>query len=329
MALGLGMIGCGRMAHELAGVIREAVPEAPVVAGFDPFAPSRQAFCDAFEAEPAETLDELLTRADIDAVLIASPNFLHAEHTLAAAKVGKHVFGEKPMALSVADCDAMISACRDRGVKLMVGHSMRLMPPMRKLQELVASGELGRPLHGLAQYWFTGFMPRDGGVWHTERARSGGLFFQMAIHQIDLFHAIFGLSRRVQYTGGRYGTQITDFDDVGTILVDYQSGATGAISASGIAPIHSTEMAFIFSGGYAKLDSLNGPMEYGRDTDHRTVIAADQFQGPGGVELELASFVRWVLYDEPPVLTGAEGRAAVAVAEAADRARESGAPAFP
>ena len=325
MALGLGMIGCGRMAHELAGVIRDSVPEARLVAGYDTFAPSREAFRTAFGAAPAESLEALLGREDVGAVLVASPNSLHAEHTLAAAAAGKHVFCEKPMALSVQDCEAMLAACREHGVKLMVGHSMRLAPPLRKLRELVASGELGRPLYGIAQYWFSGFRPRESGVWHRERARSGGLFFQMAIHQIDVFHMVFGASRRVQYAGGRYGAQSKDFDDIGTILVGYESGATGAIAASGIAPVASHEMAFLCSEGYAKLEGPWGRMEYGRDADHRTVIEADQFGGPGGVEMELMSFVNWVRHDAPPVLTAAEGRAAVAVAEAADRARVEGA----
>ncbi len=323
MPLGLGMIGCGRMAHELAGVIRESVPEAKLVAGFDTFAPSREAFCAAFAAEPCDSLEALLDRDGVGAVLVASPNSLHAEHTLAVAAAGKHVFCEKPMALSVKDCDAMIAACREQGVKLMVGHSMRLAPPLRKLRELVVSGELGRPLYGIAQYWFSGFRERESGVWHIERARSGGLFYQMAIHQIDVFHMVFGPSQRVQYAGGRYGAQIKDFDDIGTILVEYESGATGAIATSGIAPVASHEMAFLFSEGYAKLEGPWGRMEYGRDADHRVVIEADEFAGPGGVELELASFANWVLRDAPPVLTAAEGRAAVAVAEAADQAREA------
>jgi phthalate 4,5-cis-dihydrodiol dehydrogenase len=317
MTLGLGVIGCGRMAHDLARVIRDFVPEAKLLAGFDPFAGSREAFCLEFACEPHDSLEALLARADLGAVLIASPNNFHAAHTLAAAAAGKHVFCEKPMALSVADCDAMIAACERDGVKLMVGHSMRLAPPLRKLREVVESGELGRPLHGMAQYWFTGFQARESGVWHVERARSGGLFFQMAIHQIDVFHMVFGPSRRVQYAGGRYGAQIKDFDDIGTMLIEYESGATGVISATSLATAPSHEMRFLFTEGYAKLEGPWGAMEYGRDADHRTLIAADAFPGPGAVELELTSFVSWVLRDEAPVLTGAEGRAAVAVAEAA------------
>jgi phthalate 4,5-cis-dihydrodiol dehydrogenase len=324
MALALGMIGCGRMAHELAAVIRDAVPEAQLVAGFDPFTASREAFCATFGAEPCDLLEALLNRDDIGAILVASPNYLHAEHTIAAAATGKHVFCEKPMALAVKDCEAMIAACQAHGVKLMVGHSMRLAPPLLKLGALIASGELGRPLHGIARYWFSGFQERESGVWHVMCAQSGGLFYQMAIHQIDVFNMAFGPALRVHYAGGQYGAQVRDFNDLGTVLVEYESGATGAISACGFTSLASREMTILFRQGYAKLEGPWGRMEYGRDPDHCTVIEADQFDGPGGVERELVSFADWVQHGTPPVLTAAEGRAAVAVAEAADRARAAG-----
>ena len=128
--LGVGVIGCGLMARELAAALHEAAPEAKLVAGYDPFAPSRAEFCARVGAKEAEALEQLLAREDVGAVLIASPNYLHKEHTLAAAAAGKHVFCEKPMALTVADCDEMLAAAERAGVKLMVGHSTRVMPPM-------------------------------------------------------------------------------------------------------------------------------------------------------------------------------------------------------
>jgi predicted dehydrogenase len=83
-------------------------------------------------------------------------------------------------------------------------------------------------------------------------------------------------------------------------------------------------MRFIFSRGFARLESPWGHLEYGPDADHMTRLSVEDAPGPGAVEMELRSFVRWVLDDEPPVLTAAEGRAAVAVAEAADRAKATG-----
>jgi len=239
MTLGCGLIGAGVMGRELAEALGAGVAEARVVAAYDPHAPALASLRDTFGPEAAGSLQELLARPDIQAVIVATPNHLHCEQTIAAAEAGKHVFCEKPMALSTKDCDRMIAACERAGVKLMVGQSARLQPLARRLLEVARRGELGKPLFGLATYLFTGFRERDSGVWHVAQSSSGGLLFHMAIHQIDLFHALFGPTRRLQYAGGRYGRQVRDFDDVATILLDFASGATGVISASSISCISS------------------------------------------------------------------------------------------
>ncbi|UCC67452.1 MAG: Gfo/Idh/MocA family oxidoreductase [Armatimonadota bacterium] len=324
MTLRLGLLGAGIMGRELADAITQHVEEAQIVSAYDPYPLARDALCKDFDAEPAPSEEDLLRRADIEAVLIATPNHLHCEQTLAAASAGKHVFCEKPMALSAADCDRMIAACERAGVKLMVGQSTRLYPLCRRLLELTEAGDLGDPLFGLGTCFFPGFEDRDSGLWHVERARSGGLFFHMAIHQIDLFHALFGPAARLQYSGGHYGAAARDFDDVATILLEFQSGATGAISVSSVSPVDSTDVRLIFSRGFACLDSPWSYLEHGPEADHMTRLTAEEAPGPGAVEMELRSFARWVLHDDPPVLTAAEGRAAVAVAEAADNAKSNG-----
>src|SRR5215218_4850759 len=86
---------------------------------------------------------ELLEREDVDLVNICTPEFLHAEQTIAAAAAGKHVHCEKPMAASVAEADAMIDACRRAGVRLMIGHSRRFTPRYRQIKAVIDAGELG------------------------------------------------------------------------------------------------------------------------------------------------------------------------------------------
>ena len=325
--LGYGLIGCGRISRTLAEAIGAPATGGRVLAAYDPHEPARRQFCAEFGCAEAASLEALLARQDVSAVLVASPNDLHCEQTLAAAAAGKHVFCEKPMALSVADCDRMIEACRTAGVKLMVGQVMRLYPLVRRLREVVAAGTLGDPVHGLATYFFNGFRPRESGVWHVERARSGGLFFQMAIHQIDLMLALLGPARRVHYAGARRGSQVRDFDDVASALIEFRSGDTATISVSSIAPVEHSELIVICTRGVARATSPWASLEYGPDEDHLTRVQASDLPGPSGFELELSSFARWVAHDEPPVLTAAEGRAAVAVAEALRHAEETGLPA--
>ena len=87
----------------------------------------------------------LLDRDDIDLVDICTPEFLHAEQTLAAAAAGKHVHCEKPMAASVEECDAMIAACASVGVRLMIGHSRRFTPRYRQIRRAIDAGDIGTP----------------------------------------------------------------------------------------------------------------------------------------------------------------------------------------
>jgi predicted dehydrogenase len=322
--LKFGLIGCGGMGRELATAIAEEVDEAAVAAAVDPYRPNVEAFCAESGAAQADSLEELLARADVQAVLIASPNNLHREQTIAAAQAGKHVFCEKPMALSVADCDAMMAACEAAGVKLMVGHSMRFYPLTRALFDLVRDQRLGAPVYGFGSYFFPGFKDRASGLWHLDRAGSGGLLFHMAVHQIDLLQAIFGPAARVQYLGGRSGEQVHDFDDTCSLLLQFRGGATATLTSSSVSPVHWGEFVVLFRGGLARLDSPWSYLEYGPSEDEMTRVKPDDLPGPGAVTRELTSFTRWVLYDETPPLTGREGRAAVAVAEAAQRSEESG-----
>ncbi len=322
--LNFGLIGCGAMGRALGAAVAEHVTEAAVVAAFDPYRPNVESFCAESGAKAADSLEELLARADVHAVMVASPSNLHREQTIAAAEAGKHVFCEKPMALSLADCDGMIAACQAAGVKLMVGHSMRLYPLTRRLVELARGGELGTPLYAFGAYFFSRFKDRPSGIWHLERSGSGGLLFHMGIHHIDLLQAAFGPAERVQYLGGKYGEQVHDFHDVCSLLIRFRAGATATLVSSGISPVNWREMTFLFSNGFARLDSPWSYLEYGPEEAHLVRVEPDDLPGPEAVTLELTSFTRWALYDEAPVFTAGEGRAAVAVAEAAQQSEESG-----
>jgi predicted dehydrogenase len=326
MPLGVGLIGCGAMGRELGEALKGHIAEAELVAAFDPYRANMERLCADLGARPARSVEELLDSADLDAVIVASPNHLHRDQTLSAAAAGKHVFCEKPMALSLAHCDEMIAACDRAGLKLMVGHNMRLYPLTKRLLEIIASGELGAPRFAFGSYFFSGFRERDSGVWHLDRANSGGLFFHMGIHHIDLLNAIMGQARRVQYAGGRYGQQVHDFDDVASITIEYESGATGLLTTSSVSPVNWREFAFLFEHGFARLDSPWTYLAYGQAEDGMTRVQPADLPPENAVATELQSFARWVLYDEPPVFTAKEGRAAVAVAEAAQQARDTGGP---
>ena len=108
-------------------------------------------------ARVAASLSRLVGDDRVEAVIVPAPQFAHAKATVAAAKAGKHVFCEKPMAVSLGQCDAMIEACQAAGVKLMIGQVCRYHPTHGKVKELAASGDFGKPIsmtvHRLGGSW--------------------------------------------------------------------------------------------------------------------------------------------------------------------------------
>lgn len=145
----------------------------------------------------------LLAR-DLDAIIIATPDFLHEEHALAALAHGHAVFLEKPMALSIEACDRILRAAQRNRARLYVGHNMRHMPFVRKMRELIAAGTIGE----VKACWCRHFVGHGGDFyfrdWHAERRFVNSLLLQKAAHDIDVIHWLCGgYSRLVNALGGQ------------------------------------------------------------------------------------------------------------------------------
>ena len=142
--LTVGLIGAGGMGRHLAQVTHK-LPNCEVGLIYDPDQQHARETAQEFDAEITASLEELLGHDSLDAVIIASPNYLHAQQTVAAAQAGKHIFCEKPMALNVADARQMIEAASLNGVKLMIGQVLRYIVPFVWIIEFIAAGNLGKP----------------------------------------------------------------------------------------------------------------------------------------------------------------------------------------
>lgn len=135
---------------------------------------------------------EIVANPDIDAVFVCTPDHLHFEHATAALNAGKHVFLEKPMAITIEDCDRILeTACRSKG-KLYVGHNMRFFPVMRKMRELIEQGRIGQ----VEAIWCRHFINYGGDAyfkdWHSERKNTNSLLLQKGAHDIDIIHWLAG-----------------------------------------------------------------------------------------------------------------------------------------
>lgn len=168
-----------------------------IVAGADPKPDLLNTFKETYEDKVFTTPDyrRLLERPDIDAVFVTSPDYLHEEHAIAALKAGKHVYLEKPMAITVEGCDRILKAEKETGKHLMVGFNMRYMNLFHVMKEIVDSGTIGE----IRAVWVRHFVGHGGRWyfhdWHANRKTSTGLLLQKASHDFDMIHWITG-----QYT---------------------------------------------------------------------------------------------------------------------------------
>ncbi|MCD1261764.1 Gfo/Idh/MocA family oxidoreductase [Paenibacillus athensensis] len=187
--LRVGVIGCGNFGSELARIACEtAGVELAAVAGGSDDTAARLAAELACACEP--DAEALIRRTDVDAVIVASPNYLHKQHVLLAAQRGKHVFCEKPTALSYADCCQMVEACREASVVLMAGHILHFMDGIDKAKRLVREGALGRLLTAGVER--TGWMSQASGAgWKYRPELTGGYVFHF-IHELDLVQSFCG-----------------------------------------------------------------------------------------------------------------------------------------
>ncbi len=146
---------------------------------------------------------ELLSRADIDAVAIFTPDYTHEEYAVAAFEAGKHVFCEKPLAITVEGCDRILQAWRRSGKQFMVGHNMRYMADIRTMKEIIDSGAIGQ----VKTVWCRHFVNYGGQKyfhdWHATKGAATSLLLQKGAHDIDVIHWLAGgYSRLVTGLGG-------------------------------------------------------------------------------------------------------------------------------
>ena len=228
----LGFIGCGGIDCHHAKTIRAGVEGIAIVGGADISAAARDRF--GKENPGAVLYDDygkMLDRADIDAVCIGLPTSLHAEATLVAARAGKHIFCEKPMAMKLSDTDRMIGACADAGVKFMIGHVRRYDPDWGTFKSIIESGAIGRPV--LWRQTAGGAGPAA--PWFMDAEMSGGPFMDGAVHNWDFANWIFGKPAEVMGSIMRFRQNSTALD-TGATIVRYESGDEVLLSWSWALP---------------------------------------------------------------------------------------------
>lgn len=212
-SIGYGIVGAGYLGKALARGLA-ARPGARIVAIFDPG--DAQTVATEFGARVEPTLAGLLVAADVDAVVVASPNAAHYDQVVAAARAGKHVFCEKPVALSYRDADDMIRACEAAGTIFFAGHVTTYMAGVRRAKEMIAAGLLGEITFVRAVR--TTWEGHGGGhSWKKQTALSGGHLYHH-IHELDLVQSLLGPATRATMVGGNVAHHHADDGDEADLL---------------------------------------------------------------------------------------------------------------
>ena len=278
-SVGIAIIGCGgiTLQNHLPGLA--LCPQARVVAlcDADP-ATLERARGQTGVAVTSTRYEDIVTRDDVQAVIIATPNFMHAPIALEAISAGKHVLCEKPLAMNAAEARGLAEAGDRSGVCHMTAFTYRFVPAMRYLAHLVERGDLGRPYHYRScrlQDWGT----RNLGWRQVKKLAGTGELGDMLSHRIDFAHLLMGPMKRLvanlkQWHPVRGGAP-NDLDDWAVVLGEFQTGATGVLESSKLASgrneswrsldsveLNGSERSFVFiTGEWNKLQTgrVGGP----------------------------------------------------------------------
>jgi len=206
---GVGVIGCGGMGRSHAGHFA-ALPDVEVVACADVNAEAAQRLAAPHNARPYADAQQLLDDPRVNIVAICTPTPFHAELTEAAARHGKHVFCEKPIARTLADARRAIEAVTSAGVRFMVGHVLRFFPEYALAKRLLDQGAVGRP--AVVRTTRNSGHPRTADDWFGDPDMSGGVLVDMIIHDFDFLLWCLGAAERVYCRALTYrGPALTDY----------------------------------------------------------------------------------------------------------------------
>jgi predicted dehydrogenase len=202
-------------------------------------------------------LDEALRDPAIDAVYVASPVALHAQHTIAGLRAGKHVLCEKPVALDFAQAESMAAAARESGRLLGVAYYRRLYPKLIRAHQLIAEGAIGQPV--LVEANYHGWLESPERGWLKDPAiAGGGPLYDVGSHRIDACNFLFG---RPQRATGLLSNALHPLavEDSATALIEYAGGIHAVIDVRWNSRIQRDQFRIIGSEGEISLDPLNGP----------------------------------------------------------------------
>jgi predicted dehydrogenase len=334
----VGLVGCGKVGTIHAAALR-SLPEAEFVAACDAAPDRAAAFAAKYGVRPFADAEAMLRDGGVEAVIVGTPHPLHATAVIRAAEKGVHALVEKPMAASLADCDAMLAAAKKSGVTLGVISQRRFYEPVVRMKEAIAAGKLGTPALGVfIQYsWRDAAYYRSDpwrGKWDTE---GGGVLVNQSPHQLDILLWLMGPAAEVSGQWANVNHPGVEVDDTAVASIRFHNGGLGSIATSvaqkpGIytkVHIHGSSGASVgvetdrgatFIAGVSAIaepplnDIWTIPGEEHKLAEFQTADRT-QFAAIDATThyhaLQIGEFLRAIQAGRPPAVTGEDGRAVV------------------
>jgi scyllo-inositol 2-dehydrogenase (NAD+) len=332
--LRVAVVGGGRAGALHARNVADYAARAEVVAVVDERAEAAEALArEVGGAAARRSLEEALDGVALDAVVVSTPTFTHPDLVVRAAEAGKHVFCEKPMALSLGECDEMLAAAEAAGVVLQIGFMRRFQPEFVEARRRIEAGDVGEPMIVKSLTRGPGLPP----PWAWELDRSNGMLAEVNSHDFDCVRWLTGSEIERVYAetanrkGAARGVEAEGFYDNAVVTLRFASGAIGTIDGTCPADYgYDARVELVCSEGLLVVGDLRGQaIVEVRDRDVGTVTPLhrtwpDRFGE--GYRAEIRSFVDTALSGGAPAVTGSDGRAAVAAVRAANRSWQEARP---
>jgi predicted dehydrogenase len=349
----VALVGCGKVAQVHVAAIR-SLPDVELVAACDALPDRANAFAAQHEIRPFVDVATMIREAKPQAAIVGTPHPMHAEPAILAAEAGVHVLVEKPLAASLADCDAMLAAARKSGVIISVISQRRFCPAVRRMKEAIDAGKIGTPALGV----FIGYNWRDAayyrsdswrGRWDTE---GGGVLVNQSPHQLDILLWLMGPAADVSGYWANVNHPTVEVDDTAVAAIRFKNGGLGSIATSvsqkpGIfTKVHvhgsngasvgvETDRGATFVAGVSGVaapplnDLWTIPGEEGRLAEFQDEDRAN-FAKVDGTSyyhaLQFADFLGAIRDGRPPLVTGDDGRAVVELFAAIYESSQAGRP---
>jgi UDP-N-acetyl-2-amino-2-deoxyglucuronate dehydrogenase len=333
-----GLIGCGKVGHLHAAALR-SLAESEFVAVCGRKAEKAQAFAKQYGVAAYTDVGEMVAKSKVEAVCICTPHPEHAAPTIAAARAGAHVLVEKPLASSLADCDAMLAAARASGIVLGTVYQRRFYPPCQRIHQAIVAGKLDQPVLGTAIVlgWRDETYYRSDPWRGSWKGEGGGVLINQSSHQLDLLLWYLGEVEEVFGYWANMNHPYIEVDDTAVAVVRFKSGALGNIvvsnsqnpalharvsvhAANGASVGVQTDGGMMFVPGLSKITeapfndiwTIRGEehlLPQWKDEDIRlfnSVEATEYFH-----RLQIEDFLRAIVEGRPPQVTGEDGRRSV------------------